>query len=58
MDADLARYLEGRPVRARRPRKLARIALAAGAIALCTAAAIGCRFGVRPPAPQTTGSRG
>jgi eukaryotic-like serine/threonine-protein kinase len=37
MDADLARYLEGQPVLARRPRKLLRIAMVAAAIILCAA---------------------
>jgi TolB-like protein/tetratricopeptide (TPR) repeat protein len=52
MDADLARYLEGQPVRARRPKKLGAIALVVGAIALCAAAGVVWRFGVRPPAPS------
>jgi serine/threonine protein kinase len=39
MDADLARYLEGAPVRAKRPRKLPKIAIAAAAILLCAGAA-------------------
>jgi serine/threonine protein kinase/Flp pilus assembly protein TadD len=38
MDADLARYLEGKTVRARHPRKLARAALAGASITLCAAA--------------------
>jgi TolB-like protein/Tfp pilus assembly protein PilF len=48
MDADLARYLEGQPVRARRPRRLRPIALVVAAIGLCGAAGLGWRFGVRP----------
>lgn len=39
MDADLERYLEGQPVRARRPRGLLRFAIAAAAVVLCAAAA-------------------
>jgi len=39
MDADLGRYLEGAPVRARRPRKWAWIAVMAAASVLCAAAA-------------------
>ena len=55
MDADLARYLEGRPVRARRPRKFGPVAVLAGVITVSAAACIAWRFGVptaasRPPA--------
>jgi TolB-like protein len=50
MDADLARYLEGEPVRARRPRKLGWMAAAVAAIVLCAAA--GWFFSHRKPAPQ------
>jgi len=39
MDADLKRYLEGEPVRARRPRKFARMAMAGAAVLACVAAA-------------------
>jgi serine/threonine protein kinase/tetratricopeptide (TPR) repeat protein len=39
MDADLARYLEGQPVRARRPRRLPKMAMAFAAIVLCAAVA-------------------
>ena len=39
MDADLARYLQGEPVHARRPRKLGNIAIAAATVALVAAAA-------------------
>jgi serine/threonine protein kinase/Tfp pilus assembly protein PilF len=56
MDADLARYLEGQPVRARRPRKLPPIAIVAGVIALSAAAVIGWRFGVRTAAPLPSAS--
>jgi TolB-like protein/Tfp pilus assembly protein PilF len=52
MDADLARYLEGQPVRARRPRKLGPVAMVAAAIALSAAAGIAWRFGA-----QRTGFR-
>jgi len=56
MDADLARYLEGQPVRARRPRKLGPIAIVAGLIALSAAAVIDWRFGVRTAAPRPSAS--
>lgn len=39
MDADLARYLEGQPVKARRPRKWPKLALAAAVIVVCAMAA-------------------
>jgi TolB-like protein len=38
MDADLARYLQGEPVHARRPRKLRNIAIAAAIVAMFAAA--------------------
>ena len=38
LDADLARYLEGDPVHARRGRKLARMAMIAAAMVVCAAA--------------------
>ena len=56
MDADLARYLEGQPVRARRPRKLPPIAIVAGVIALSAAAVIGWRFGGRTAPPRPSAS--
>jgi TolB-like protein/Tfp pilus assembly protein PilF len=49
MDADLARYLAGRPVKARRPRKVARIALVAGIITIAAVGGIEWRFGGRAP---------
>ena len=54
MDADLARYLEGQPVRARRSRKLAPLAIVAAVVALSAAAIIGWRFAVRTAASQTS----
>jgi TolB-like protein/Flp pilus assembly protein TadD len=39
MDADLARYLEGQPVGARRPRKFPKVAVATAAMVLCAATA-------------------
>ena len=56
MDADLARYLEGQPVRARRSRKLGPIAMVAAAIALSVAAGIVWRIGVRSGAPRPSAS--
>lgn len=56
MDADLARYLEGQPVRARLPRKFGRIAVVAAVVALSAAAIIGWRFGVRTVAPRPSAS--
>ena len=50
MDADLARYLEGAPVRARRPRKLGWMAATGAAIVLCAAA--GWFVSHRKPVPQ------
>ena len=54
MDADLARYLEGQPVRARRPRKLGPLAIVAAVVVLSAAAIIAWRSAVRtarrPPA--------
>jgi TolB-like protein/Tfp pilus assembly protein PilF len=56
MDADLARYLEGQPVRARRPRKLGWIAIVGGVIVLLAAAAIAWRIGGRAGAPRLPAS--
>ena len=56
MDADLARYLEGQPVRARRPRKLGTIALVAGAMVLSAVAILGWRFGAGRVAPRPSAS--
>ena len=53
MDADLARYLEGQPVRARRPRKLAPLAIVAAVLVLSTAGLLGWRYAVRMAASQT-----
>src|SRR5580658_328546 len=51
MDADLARYLEGKPVRARPPRKLRWIALAAAVVAIAVGAALWFLHPWRAPHP-------
>jgi TolB-like protein/Tfp pilus assembly protein PilF len=56
MDADLARYLKGQPVRARPPRKVGPIAMVAAAIALSAAAGIAWRFGLWTAAPRPLAS--
>jgi TolB-like protein len=56
MDADLARYLDGQPVRARRAPKLTPLAMAVAVVVLSAAAVIAWRFGARSAAPRPTAS--